>query len=126
MLVIRCKILNSHDQTRDSRQMDKAIMDMATRSWSPSIQSLLVYLLNEANGEVRAAHQSTAGRDMKFGGLPGSVLDTQFEDGQRLAGTVEDPFDIGQSKEGPSREGLGAEDRCAAQRQDCVWHQSTK
>ena len=93
-------------------------MDMATRSWSPSIQSLLVDLLNESNGEVRAAHQSTAGKDMKFGGLSGSVLDTQFEDGQRLAGIVEDPFDIGQSKEGPSREGLEAEDLCAAQRQD--------
>ena len=32
--------------------------------------------------------------------------------------TVEDPFDIGQSKEGPCREGLGAEDLCAAQLQD--------
>ena len=55
-------MLNSRDQTRDSRQMDKALMDMGTRSWSPTIQQLLVDLLNEGNDEVRAAHDSAEGK----------------------------------------------------------------
>ena len=62
VLVIRCRTLNSHDQTRDSRQMDKALMDMSTRSWSPTIQQLLADLLNEGNDEVRAAHDSAEGK----------------------------------------------------------------
>lgn len=44
VLVIRCRTLNSHDRTRNSRQTDKALMHMATRSWSPAIQQLLVDL----------------------------------------------------------------------------------
>lgn len=80
--------------------MDKAIMDMATRSWSPSIQALLVDLLNEANSEVREAHESTAGKEMKVRGIASSVYDIKIEDGQRLAETVEDGFDIGLSSEG--------------------------
>lgn len=65
VLVIRCRTLNSHDRTRDSRQMDKALMDMATRSWSPTIQQLLVDLLNEGNDEVREAHSSVEGKRIK-------------------------------------------------------------
>ena len=73
-----CKVLNSHDQTRDSRQMDKAIIDMATRSWSPSIRSLLVELLNEANTEVREAHESAEGH---------AILDASLR-----KGTSDEPF----------------------------------
>ena len=56
--VHRCKTLNSHDQHRDARQMDKAIMDMATRSHTNAIRSLLVDLLNEGNAEVQKAHDN--------------------------------------------------------------------
>ena len=45
--------------------MDKAIMDMATRSSDPAIRELLVKLLNEANDEVKAAHESSEGNAMK-------------------------------------------------------------
>ena len=44
VLVFQCRMLNSHDQTRDSRQMDKALMGIVTRSYSASIQPLLVDL----------------------------------------------------------------------------------
>lgn len=88
-------MLNSHDQTRDSRQMDKAIIDMATRSWSPSIQSLLVTLLNEANKEVRAAHDSTAGKALKSSEAFENSLDVRYEDGQRLSDVVDETDAMG-------------------------------
>lgn len=97
---------STHDQTRDSRQMAKVIMDMATRSWSPSIRALVVELLNAANTEVRTAHESSAEKGMKARGLSGSLLDTELEDGQRLADTVQDDFDIEHGNQGSSREGV--------------------
>lgn len=62
--IIRCQVLNSHDQQRDARQQDKAIMDMATRSYTEPIRKLLVDLLNEANAEVREAHESAAAQQI--------------------------------------------------------------
>ena len=102
VLVIRCKTLNSHDQTRDARQMDKAIMDMATRSWSDAIKQLLVDLLNEANNEVRAAHDSIQGQKLKGLKLEPDdsddkgkgLFDLEFDGEQELAQTVSDEYDI--------------------------------
>lgn len=44
--------------------MDKAIIDMATRSYTDSIKTLLVDLLNDGNQEVRKAHDSLAGKKL--------------------------------------------------------------
>ena len=99
-MVIRCKTLNSNDQYRDARQMDKAMMDMATRSWSPSIRKLLVDLLNEGNTEVAEAHASAAGKkileDTKYSkaGISNNPLNMKVQDGQVLAQTVQGKDDL--------------------------------
>lgn len=79
VLVIRCRTLNSHDRTRNSRQTDKALMHMATRSWSPAIQQLLVDLLNEGNDEAWAAHNNVEGKRFKAEAWAG-VGDPGLED----------------------------------------------
>ena len=100
VMVIRCKVLNSNDQYRDARQMDKAMMDMATRSWSPSIRKLLVDLLNEGNIEVEEAHASAAGKkileDTKCSKaeMSNNPLSLKVEDGQILAQTVLEKNDL--------------------------------
>ena len=89
--------------------MDKAILDMATRSWSPSIRNLLVQLLKEANSEVRDAHKSAEGKAMKNkisasrdGGLPEIPIDAKFDENQRLSTTVKDDYDLGPGFEASS------------------------
>lgn len=100
VMVIRCKTLNSNDQNRDARQMDKAMMDMATRSWSPSIRKLPVDLLNEGNIEVEEAHGSAAGKkileDTKSSkaGMSNNPLSLKVQDGQVLAQTVLEKDDL--------------------------------
>lgn len=86
--------------------MDKAIMDMATRSWSPTIQAFLVALLNEANIEIRTVHESSAGKDIKAPGFSGSLLNTEIEDEQRLADCVQDDFESEHGNEWSNREGV--------------------
>lgn len=51
-------IENSHDQYREAKQTDEAVIDLATRSFSPEVQKLIVQLLNEANKYVLEAHQT--------------------------------------------------------------------
>ena len=89
--------------------MDKAIMDMATRSWSPSVRNLLVQLLNGANSEVRDAHESAEGKAMKNdisasrdGGLLEIPIDAKFDENQRLPTTVKDDYDLGPGFEASS------------------------
>ena len=89
--------------------MDKAILDMATRSWSPSIRNLLVQLLNEANSEVRDAHEIAEGKAMKNktsasrdGGFPEIPIDAKFDESQRLSTTVKDDYDLGPGFEASS------------------------
>ena len=52
--------------------MNQSIMDIATRSRSPSIdKKLLLVLLNEANAEVREAHKNAKGvalKNKEYGG----------------------------------------------------------
>ena len=62
VLIIRTIVLNSHDQYRDSKQTDKAVIDLATRSFSTEVKNLLVDLLQESNEEVRMAHESHRGQ----------------------------------------------------------------
>ena len=89
--------------------MDKAILDMATRSWSPSIRSLLVQLLNEANSEVRDAHESAEGKAMKNEisasrdmVLPEIPIDAKTDENQRLSTTLKDDYDLGPGFEASS------------------------
>lgn len=58
MQIIRLITANSHYQFREYRQLDKSVLDMATRSFTPPVQELLVKLLNEANTEVKKVHSS--------------------------------------------------------------------
>ena len=48
--------------------MDKSILDLATRSFSPEVRSLLVHLLNEANDQVREAYKSDFGKQFLITG----------------------------------------------------------
>ena len=65
--MIRLITQNSHDQYRDSKQVDKAVFDVATRSFSIEIQELIVKLLNEANPQIQEAHASIRGQQMLAG-----------------------------------------------------------
>ncbi|KAL8646787.1 MAG: hypothetical protein Q9210_005931 [Variospora velana] len=100
VLVTRCKVLNTHDQFRDSRQTDKAIMDMAGRANDPRIRELLVRLLNESNWEVEAAHASQKGLELKAKIQRNedpdflTPYDLEMEDGQRLAARAADDMDL--------------------------------
>lgn len=43
---------------RDSKQTDKAVFDLATRSFSPGVPDFLMSLLNEDNKWVKETHES--------------------------------------------------------------------
>jgi hypothetical protein len=60
--ILRLSLQNSHDQFRESKQVDKSVVDLATRAFSDEVKSLLVDLLNEGNRQVREAHQSLEGQ----------------------------------------------------------------
>lgn len=55
-------MLKSHDGHRVSRQIYKAIIDLATRTHTEPIQNLMFDLLKETNDESSAAHDSLAWR----------------------------------------------------------------
>ena len=100
MIVVRAKVLNSNDQWRESRQLDKSMMDMATRSHSESVQELLVELLNENNKEVEEAHLSARGQELKDHAVSGDALDpdnvfnVDVEGDTIMARTVPDDNDL--------------------------------
>ncbi|KAK8174184.1 hypothetical protein IWX90DRAFT_500523 [Phyllosticta citrichinensis] len=56
--VVRCQVLKSYDQFRDSKQRDKQKLILALTTPSPAMKVLLVNLLNAANVEVKALHDS--------------------------------------------------------------------
>ncbi|KAL8834745.1 MAG: hypothetical protein Q9170_003622 [Blastenia crenularia] len=98
VLVIRIRVLNSNDEFRESKQTDKAIMDMSTRAADPEVQKLLIALLNENNWEVKEAHESAEGIALKSQIKEQSQtnpLTVEIEDGQKLASTVADAMDLG-------------------------------
>ena len=80
--------------------MDKAMIDMTGRLWSPAICRLLVGLLNDNNTEVEEAHASQAGKDMMDAIFHPQVEDSDdalnmtFQDGQVLAGNAEELMDL--------------------------------
>lgn len=55
---------NLHDIYRDLRQTDKAVINLATRSFSAEVQKLLVMLFNKANAQVQEAHESQYGQEV--------------------------------------------------------------
>lgn len=61
IIVIRLITQNSHDQYRDSKQIDKTMLDLTIRSFSSQVQNLIVKLFNEVNDQVRKAHKSIRG-----------------------------------------------------------------
>ncbi|OBT75776.1 hypothetical protein VF21_05558 [Pseudogymnoascus sp. 05NY08] len=85
VVVMRLIVENSHDGNREVRQADKAIPDLATRSWSDTTKELLVQFLNDQNHDVHAAHDSVTGREILAGRsvLPmqaSSILHDEHED----------------------------------------------
>lgn len=103
MTVIRLLTKNSHDQYRDSKQTDKAVLNLATKSFSTDVQNLLVQLLNDANVDVKEAHDSQYEQEILEGKdiLPldeteENPLTVEFDDdtGNRLATIVHDALDI--------------------------------
>ena len=102
MLAVRIVTKDSHDQYRDSKQTDKAVVDLATRSFSSEVQNLVVDLLNESNKYVKEAHESQRGheilKEMSF--LPtedsNNPMNVEFDEetGSRLAITVQDLMNI--------------------------------
>ena len=102
VLVVRVMTKNSHDQYRDSKQTDKAVVDLATRSFSSEVQNLLVDLLNESNKYVKEAHESQRGHEIlkETNLLPtedsNNPMNVKFDEetGGRLAITVQDSMSI--------------------------------
>lgn len=79
------------------------MIDLATRSFSKDVQELLVNLLNEANAQVKAAHESANGMELLAGKevLPAddqliNPLNVEFDPstGAQLATVVSDPMDL--------------------------------
>ena len=102
VLVVRVVTKNSHDQYRDSKQTDKAVVDLASRSFSSEVQNLLVDLLNKSNKYVKEAHESQRGHEIlkEKNFLPtedsNNSINVEFDEetGGRLAITVQDPLDL--------------------------------
>ncbi|KFY97411.1 hypothetical protein V500_02085 [Pseudogymnoascus sp. VKM F-4518 (FW-2643)] len=69
VLVVRLVVDNSHDGSRETRQADKAIPDLATRSWSVATKELLVQYLNQQQVDVRNMHESEVGQQILAGRL---------------------------------------------------------
>lgn len=65
---------NSHDIYCDSRQTDKAIINLAIRSFSAEVQKLLIMLLNKANAQIQEAHESQHGQEFLQGEYWAAVL----------------------------------------------------
>ena len=57
--VNRIIVKNSHYVYQESRQMEKSILNLATRLYSKNVQDLLINLLNKGSKEVQRAHAST-------------------------------------------------------------------
>ena len=55
---MRFIVKNSHYIYREAKQMEKLVLDMATRFFSSPVRHLFVALLNKGNKEVRKAHKS--------------------------------------------------------------------
>ncbi len=67
MTVIRLQTTNSHDEFRESKSVDKCVVDLATRAFSLEVYTLLVAFLNEGNKQVQEANESRIGRGLLNG-----------------------------------------------------------
>lgn len=101
VMILRPKVHNSHAQWRDFRQVDKSIIDLATRVPPGPIQDLLCDLLNQGNDEVREAHE--VARRSSILPMGQEPTDTEVvtmadgatvEDGQDLAKSVPEKLDL--------------------------------
>jgi hypothetical protein len=62
VIIIRVNVLNSHDQYRDSRQQDKALRELAVRTYCGPMAQILVRLLKDHHDEVLKAHATSQSR----------------------------------------------------------------
>ena len=56
--IVRLLCLNSHDDWRESRQTDKALVEIAMRALDQDTNRFLLQLLNEANRDIKVVHES--------------------------------------------------------------------
>jgi hypothetical protein len=56
--------MNSHDIYRESKQTDKSLVELASKSWPDEVKDLLVELLNKYSHEVKDAHSSEKGKEL--------------------------------------------------------------
>ena len=65
--ITRLHANNSHDSFREARQIEKSLVDLASRLRGEETKQLLVELLNAKNHQVRAAHESEDGQRLLAG-----------------------------------------------------------
>ncbi|KAK7544145.1 uncharacterized protein J3D65DRAFT_682132 [Phyllosticta citribraziliensis] len=115
--IVRCQVLNSYDQFRDSKQRDKQKLILALNTPSPAMKVLLVNLLNAANVEVKALHDSNLTslfRNKRENAVLG--LRAGVEDDKKLSNDVlEDEFTLA---------GKSVSDVRRALRKDCEKRES--
>ena len=61
VFITRTHVVNTRDAWRESKQTDKASIELASRANHPKVKELLVKLLNENQYEVQAIHDAVKG-----------------------------------------------------------------
>ncbi|KAI9782077.1 MAG: hypothetical protein M1839_005423 [Geoglossum umbratile] len=61
VFITRTHVVNTHDTWRESKQTDKASIELASRANHPKVKELLVKLLNENQYEVKNVHDAMKG-----------------------------------------------------------------
>ena len=56
VIMIRLLIKNNHDQYRNSKQINKILIDFVTKAFSSNFQFLLLDLLNKTNVQIQKTH----------------------------------------------------------------------
>ncbi|ELR08416.1 hypothetical protein GMDG_08637 [Pseudogymnoascus destructans 20631-21] len=60
--IVRLSVVNSHDAWRETKQVDKSIIDVLTKLRSPESFQVIADALNDNRDEVLAAHNSDEGK----------------------------------------------------------------
>ncbi len=107
--IICIKVLNSHDQYKVSKAMEKVRSELAIRAKDPVVEELLVMLLNQANEDVHKFQESPKGIALKQRVAEeesGQVIGPELakEKGQLLAQTVAEQPDLHMDMKDPPRQ----------------------
>ncbi len=75
VIIIHIKVLNSHDQYKDSKVMKKVRSELAIRAKNPVVEELLVMLLNQANEDVHKFQETRKQRELYSGTLRATTFE---------------------------------------------------